>query len=135
MARKSYSEEFRQQAVDLFRSTPGATVKGIAEDLGIGREALSKWVRERPAAGGQDSSDGPVEAVAPAVAAGDGPSRGRGRPAGSLARIAALEAENAALRAAAARKAAEHDVEVEKLSTERDILRQAAKYFAGETNW
>jgi transposase len=33
------------------------------------------------------------------------------------AQVAALETENA------------------KLETERDILRQAAKYFAGETNW
>jgi transposase len=37
MARKNYSEEFRRQAVDLYESTPGATVRGIAEDLGIVR--------------------------------------------------------------------------------------------------
>ena|GEM_PF-4673195 len=37
--------------------------------------------------------------------------------------IARLEAENAALRA-----------ETAKLTTERAILRQAAEYFAGETN-
>jgi transposase len=35
-----------------------------------------------------------------------------------------LEADLAALQA-----------EARKLETERDILRQAAKYFAGETNW
>ena len=29
MARKNYSEEFRRQAVDLYESTPGATVRGI----------------------------------------------------------------------------------------------------------
>jgi transposase len=40
------------------------------------------------------------------------------------ARVAALETENAELM-----------VEQTKLGTERDILRQAAKYFAGETNW
>ena len=40
MARKHYSEEFRQQAVDLYESTPGATVRGIAEDLGIVRGTL-----------------------------------------------------------------------------------------------
>ncbi len=57
VARKPYSEEFRQQAVDLFRSTPGATVMGIAEDLGIGREALSKWTRERPAVAGLNVQD------------------------------------------------------------------------------
>ena len=44
--------------------------------------------------------------------------------AGLQARVAALETENAALM-----------VEQTKLATERDILRQAAKYFAGETNW
>ena len=40
MARKNYSEEFRRQAVDLYESTPGATVRGIAEDLGIVRGTL-----------------------------------------------------------------------------------------------
>ena len=43
MARKNYSEEFRQQAVDLYESTPGATLRGIAEDLGIVRGRL--WLR------------------------------------------------------------------------------------------
>jgi len=38
MARKNYSEEFRQQAVDLYESTPGATLRGIG--------AL-RWVTER----------------------------------------------------------------------------------------
>jgi transposase len=40
------------------------------------------------------------------------------------ARVAALETENAQL-----------ITEQAKLATERDILRQAAKYFAGETRW
>jgi transposase len=40
-------------------------------------------------------------------------------------RIARLEAENARL----------DGRDKVKLETERDILRQAAKYFAGETNW
>lgn len=43
MARKNYSEEFRRQAVDLYESTPGATVRGIADDLGIVR--FSGWLR------------------------------------------------------------------------------------------
>ena len=49
------------------------------------------------------------------------------KPAGAetaAVRIARLEAENARLRA-----------EKVKVETERDILRKAAKYFAGETNW
>ncbi|GLY15735.1 hypothetical protein Kisp01_27500 [Kineosporia sp. NBRC 101677] len=49
MARKSCSEEFRQQAVDLYRSTPGALIKDIAADLGVTRDALSKWIKARPA--------------------------------------------------------------------------------------
>jgi transposase len=45
MARKNYSEEFRRQAVQLYESTPGATFKAIAVDLGISRGALAGWVR------------------------------------------------------------------------------------------
>jgi len=44
MARKTYSPEFRRQAVDLYRSTPGATLRGIAGDLGISRHTLQVWV-------------------------------------------------------------------------------------------
>ena len=44
MARKNYSEEFRRAAVDLYESTPGATVRGIAEDLGIVRGTLRQWL-------------------------------------------------------------------------------------------
>jgi len=44
MARKSYTDEFRRRAVDLYESTPGATLKGIAADLGISRGALREWV-------------------------------------------------------------------------------------------
>jgi transposase len=45
MARKSYTDEFRRQAVDLYESTPGATLRGIAEDLGIARGTLADWVK------------------------------------------------------------------------------------------
>ena len=125
MARKSYSEEFRRQAVDLYESTPGATLRGIAEDLGIVRGTLSEWVRAH-GTGRKTAADGST------VASEIGPPRttsGRevdrdGVPLTPEQRIARLEAENAALRA-----------ETTKLTTEREILRQAAKYFAGETNW
>jgi transposase len=71
MARKNCTDEFRRRAVDLNESTPGATLLGVAADLGISRGALKDWVHRR----------------------GSG------------------------------------------VATERDILRQVAKYFAGETNW
>ena len=109
MARKNYTDEFRRRAVDLYESTPGATLKGIAADLGVSRGALKEWVDEF----GSGTTAGAATA-APT----------QGRPGSPGARIARLEAENAALRA-----------EQAKLAQERDILRQAAKYFAGETNW
>lgn len=109
MARKTYSEEFRQQEVDLYLNTPGATFKAIAADLGISRGTLQNWVYAQH----------PTGRPTPAPATGTPP---KGETA--AARIARLEADLAAEQA-----------ERRKLETERDILRQAAKYFAGETNW
>lgn len=109
MARKNYTDEFRQRAVDLYESTPGATLKGIAADLGISRGALKEWV-------GKHGSG--------ATTAGMGLMPAAGRAESPTAKILRLEVENARLEA-----------EKLKLETERDILRQAAKYFAGETNW
>lgn len=96
-------------AVELFESTPGATRKGIAADLGGARGALKEWGDKL---GSRSTSAAPV---ASPVA---------GRQETQAARIARLEAENQALR-----------VEPAKLAEERDNLRQAAKYFAGETSW
>lgn len=110
MARKNYSDEFRRQAVDLYESTPGATLRGIADDLGISRGTLSDWVK----ALGTGSTTAPINQ----------PRTPSGRPETPAEKLARLEAENAALRA-----------EKAKVETEKAILRQAAKYFAGETNW
>ena len=109
MARKNYTDEFRRRAVDLYESTPGATLKAIAADLGISRGALRKWV-ERLGTG--------------TTTAGMTLTSASGRSESQAAGIARLEAELAESRA-----------ERRKFETERDILRQAAKYFAGETNW
>ncbi len=125
MARKNYSEEFRRQAVDLYESTPGATLRGIAADLGIVRGTLSEWVRAH-GTGRKTAADGstvPSEIGASRTAVSGELDR-EGAPLTPEQRIARLEAENARLRA-----------ETTKLTTEREILRQAAKYFAGETNW
>lgn len=121
MARKNYSDEFRRQAVDLYESTPGATVRGIADDLGVERGTLRHWLDlfgtgKKTAADGTMTSS-PLKPQQPArspLGAEETPEQ----------RIARLEAENAALRA-----------ETAKLTTEREILRSAAKYFAGETRW
>ena len=121
MARKNYSEQFRRQAVDLYESTPGATLKGIAADLGVERATLKRWV-DQYGTGKQTTADGTTTTRrASSQGSGSQPPSGPETPEQKIAR---LEAENAALRA-----------EKTKLSTEREILRQAAKYFAGETRW
>ena len=119
MARKNYSEEFRRQAIDLYESTPGATVRGIAEDLGIVRGTLRHWL-DADGTGKKTAADGTLTSS---------PLHAKPSMTGPVdetqeQRIARLEAENAALRA-----------ETTKLTTEREILQRAAKYFAGETRW
>ena len=109
MARKTDSEEFRRDAVELYRSTPSATVAGIASDLGIMDTTLSNWLK----------------------AAGV-PIRGHSRP-----RPQAPSGDETPEQELARLRARVRDLEdsERKLNTERDILRAAAKYFAGETNW
>jgi transposase len=122
MARKNYSDEFRRQAVDLYESTPGATVRGIAEDLGIVRGTLRGWL-EAYGTGKKTAADGtltssPLQSkpptTSPAAPVDEPPEQ----------KIARLEA-----------RVAELEVNEKKLSTEREILQRAAKYFAGETRW
>lgn len=110
MARKNYTDEFRRQAVDLYESTPGATFSGIADDLGISRGALAQWVKTL----GTGSTTAPITR----------PPTPAGRPETAAEKLARLESENAQLKA-----------DMAKIETEKSILRQAAKYFAGETNW
>lgn len=46
-----YTPEFKQRAVELFRSRDGATYKQVARELGVDDGTLSKWVAQ---AGGGD---------------------------------------------------------------------------------
>ena len=84
-------------------------MKGIAGDLGISRGALKEWVGKL----GSGATIGVQTPPQPAVKSGS-----------QAARLIRLETELSAVQA-----------EARKLAEERDILRQAAKYFAGETNW
>ena len=104
MARKNYTDDFRRQAVDLYESTPGATLRGIADDLGISRGTLSDWVKTF----GTGSTTAPIGS----------PRTPTGRPETQAEKVARLEAEVAQLRA-----------EKAKVETEKSILRQAARYF------
>lgn len=118
MAMKDYSDEFRADVVALYESTPGATYKGIAADLGVSRGALRLWVLAARERRGEDLLGG-------TVARPSGPRRvsaGASKP--EAVRIRELEA-----------RIRQFEASERKLATERDILRKAAKYFAGETNW
>jgi transposase len=123
MARKHYSDEFRRQAVDLYEFTPGATVRGIADDLGIERGTLRHWLALF-GTGKKTAADGTLI-------------RSPLKP-GPLARAALSPPEDETPEQTIDRLQArvrELEVETTKLATEREILRSAAKYFAGETNW
>ncbi len=98
---KHYPPEFKADAVALYESRPGATIRSVAADLGVNPETLRNWVRAAGASRPRGHrAEAPTEPPTP------------------------LEAENTALR----RK-------VRELEEEREILRKAAKYFAGETRW
>jgi transposase len=99
MARKNYTDDFRRQAVDLYESTPGATLRGIADDLGISRGTLSHWVKTF----GTGSTTAPI----------NNPRTPTGRLETQAEKVVRLEAENARLRA-----------EKAKIETEKSILRQ-----------
>jgi transposase len=131
MARKNYSEEFRRQAVDLYESTPGATVRSIAADLGVERGTLRCWL-DLYGTGKKTAADGTLTRSPLNPSRGDHEGRpGQvGRPAGPVPDQTPQQ-ELARLRA----RVAELEANERKLTTEREILRSAAKYFAGERHW
>jgi len=110
MARKNYPEEFKRDAVALYRDTEGATITVIAAELGVSEATLSAWCK---AAGVAIRHRKPASAAAASL--------GVETPEQELARLRA--------------QVKDLQAEKTKLATERDILRSAAKYFAGETNW
>jgi transposase-like protein len=97
---KHYPAEFKADAVALYRSRPGATIKSVAGDLGVNTETLRNWIRA--ADGRRSGAHSASWAAAPAPDSGE---------------VAALRKR------------------VRELEEERDILRKAARYFAGETRW
>ncbi|SDI49699.1 transposase [Sinosporangium album] len=108
MVMKHYPEEFKADAVALVMSDPARTISSVAGDLGVSRETLRVWVRAAEARGAQQATA----------------ASGKSTPGGRIPSDDVLEEENKRLRA-----------RIRELETERDILRKAAKFFAGETNW
>ncbi|WP_372434853.1 IS3 family transposase [Myceligenerans salitolerans] len=110
MVRKFYPEEFKADAVELYSSTPGATIKEIAADLGVHEGTLSRWLQ----------AAGVTSPTAAGRADDGGGSSGAGVPETAAEELERLRAEVKRLRA-----------DKSLLETEREILRKAAKYFAG----
>jgi transposase len=111
MALKHYPEEFKADAVALYLSDPSKTYRQVAEDLGIDRATLRQWVIDVQAKGTAPRPGGP-----------DGGSRSV-RSGRDLSCSHVLEEENQQFKA-----------RIRELELERDILRKAARFFAGETN-
>ena len=44
MAIKTYSEEFKRDAVALYENSDGASLQQIANDLGVNRITLKNWI-------------------------------------------------------------------------------------------
>ncbi|BCJ82742.1 hypothetical protein MTY81_41150 [Mycolicibacterium sp. TY81] len=79
MARKNYPDEFKRDAVALYRDTEGATITQIADELGISGVTLSAWCK---AAGVPIRHRNPTAAAQPSPGvetprAGAGPATGR----------------------------------------------------------
>lgn len=108
MVMKVYSPEFKADAVALYVNNPGRTIRSVADDLGVNHETLRNWINAHRA---RQREHGAGEDSAPTA--------GAPVPSENM-----LEKENKQLRA-----------RIRELETEREILRRAAKYFAGETNW
>lgn len=109
MALKHYPEEFKADAVALYLSDSSKTYKSVAEDLGINRATLREWVLAARRGGEAGEQARPA---------------GRDHSQDHLSSADVLEEENKQLKA-----------RIAELELERDILRKAAKFFAGETNW
>ncbi|HCA88334.1 MAG TPA: hypothetical protein DEQ61_24440 [Streptomyces sp.] len=94
MGMKHYPAEFKADAVTLYRSRPGATIKSVAADLGVNTETLRNWIR---------AADGRRHGahLAPPAAAQAGGDAVQAELAAARKRIRELEEERDILRKAA----------------------------------
>ena len=83
MPSKTYTEEFKRDAVALYENSPGASIQTIATDLGINRATLANWVKKY---GTGTRTTGPTAKKSPSTSVTE------------AERIRKLERENARLR-------------------------------------
>lgn len=57
MPSPKYTPEFKRHAVELYRSTEGATYAQIGRELGVDAGSVSAWVRKADAAGAAPADD------------------------------------------------------------------------------
>ena len=105
---RRFPEEFKTEAVRMYRENPEATYAQVGKNLGVSGETVRAWVKKAR----QQQGESP-QYQAPTS-----------ENEGLVGYDAVIAEENRKLRA-----------ELDKVKAERDILRKAAKYFAGETNW
>lgn len=105
---RRFPEEFKAEAVRMYLDDPSVTYAQVGKNLGVTSETVRTWVKKhRKQQGESPRYQAPTS-----------------ENEGLVGYDAVIAEENRKLRA-----------ELEKVKAERDILRQAAKYFAGETNW
>lgn len=105
---KRFPPEFKAEAVRMYLDDPAATYSAVATNMGVSAETLRNWVKQaRTEQGESPQYQAPTS-----------------ENDGLVGYDAVIAEENRKLRA-----------ELDKVKAERDILRKAAKYFAGETNW
>lgn len=46
MPSKTYSEEFKRDAVGLYEKSPGTSIQTIATELGVNRNTLQNWLKK-----------------------------------------------------------------------------------------
>jgi len=92
----------------MYLDDPSATYAQVGKNLGVTSETVRGWVKKHR----QQQGESP-RYQAPTS-----------ENEGLVGSDAVIAEENRKLR-----------LELEKVKAERDILRKAAKYFAGETNW
>nr|WP_156119406.1 IS3 family transposase [Corynebacterium humireducens] len=64
---KTYTEEFRRDAVALYENSPGVSINALATELGVNRNTLQIWVRKYGTGARTSSSDSSSSSDTPTV--------------------------------------------------------------------